>query len=219
MNFSVDRLLRAGVLLAALYPLQSYAAQINAVICEVDASTASSASNAANLQVGAHCAQFSPAAISFDSRPISTSAISFDALLNTPFFNANQFSGSDVYSNFLIEYTGQTFLHAGDNIFNVVHDDGVVLRVGGFTANGCPTGEVVCQPQPTSPANSPFTVTAPADGLYDFTLDYAECCGPPAVLQFQVNSQTVSSTPEPTTMLLIGSALMGLKLVRFRKRT
>jgi hypothetical protein len=214
MNFSLDRLLRAGVLLAALYPLQSYAATISGLVCEVSAAAANDANNAHNMPAGAPCAQFSPTTISFNQQ-VQTS---FNTLLNTPFSNqTNGFSGSDLYTNFLIEYTGQTFLNAGANTFVVAHDDGVVLTIGGVGPGGT-SAVVVNAPGPTSASNSPFTVNAPTAGLYSFTLDYAECCGPPAVLNFVVNAQTVSTTPEPTTIVLIGSALVGLSLARFRKR-
>jgi hypothetical protein len=199
--------MRAGVLLAALYPLQSYAAQL----------TALSAKPWFGRQRGQcrndgpysfKCANFTTDAINYDQQ----GQTSFNTFLNNPVFTneTNGFSGDDLYTDFLIRFTGQTFLNAGDNSFVVAHDDGVVLTIEGNT--------VVDHPGRTSEDDTPFTVTVASAGLYDFVLDYGECCGPPAVLKFDVNAQPVGPTPEPGAMVLIGSALVGLSVARFRKR-
>jgi PEP-CTERM motif len=48
-------------------------------------------------------------------------------------------------------------------------------------------------------------------------LVYGECCGPPAALVVQL--PLISQVPEPGTVLLIAIALIGLGLVRRRRRT
>jgi hypothetical protein len=211
MKFSADRLLRAGVLLAALYPLQSYAATINGTVCEVDDTTARNAANAETMSTAtSKCATFTTSAINYDQQ----GAASISTFLNNPTFinTFNGFSGSDSDVDFLLRLTGQTFLNAGANSFVLAHDDGAVLTMPGISST-----PIFNAPGPTSENDSPVTVNAPSAGLYDFVLDYGECCSPPAVLKFAVNGAPVG-TPEPSTMMLIGSAFVGLGVARFRKR-
>jgi hypothetical protein len=103
-------------------------------------------------------------------------------------------------------------LNAGDNSFVVPHDDGLTLFINGI-------GLVVDHPGPTSPVSTPFIVTAATAGLFDFTLQYGECCGPPAVLGLDINGQAVGNpTPEPISLALLGIGLGGLWLRRSRAR-
>ena len=166
------------------------------------------ATNASIIPSGPPDAEFYSAGINYDSR---VTGYTPNLFLNNPaFFNTSgAFDPSGSLDNTFIRFTGQTFLNAGVNTFLVPHDDGVVLNITGI-------GLVFDQPGPTSPVLTTFDVTAPSDGLYDFTLLYCECDGPPAVLEFSVNSVVVG-VPEPGSAVLLAVGGFGL-LVALRRR-
>jgi|tagenome__1003787_1003787.scaffolds.fasta_scaffold20169011_1 hypothetical protein len=111
-------------------------------------------------------------------------------------------------------FTGDIFLNAGLNTFNITHDDGVALSVdGGATVSALSAG-------PTSPTTTPFTITTPGAGNYHFALSYGECCSGPAVLNWSyLTGQPVGSVPEASTwaMMLLGFAGIGMAVRRSRK--
>ena len=112
----------------------------------------------------------------------------------------------NIADNLFIQLTGQIYLTAGANAFQVGHDDGLNINVAGI-------GTVLDQPNPTSFVLTPFNITAPTSGLYDFTLDYNECCGAPAYLEwaFPSGAPITGSVPDGgTTMSLLGLSLAGL---------
>ena len=166
------------------------------------------ATNATILPPGAPDAEFYCAGINYDSR---VTGYTPNLFLNSPgFFNTSPtFNPTGTLNNTFILFTGQTYLNAGVNTFLVPHDDGVTLNFAGI-------GLVLNQPGPTSPVTTAFDVTAPSAGLYDFTLQYCECTGPPAVLEFSVNSVIVG-VPEPSSTLLLSTGGLGL-LVALRRR-
>ena len=166
------------------------------------------ATNASVVPSGAPDAEFYTSGINYDSRVTGYTPNLF--LSNPGFFNSSQtFNPTGSLDNAYIRFTGQTYLNAGVNTFFVPHDDGVTLNITGI-------GMVLNQPNPTSPVTTTFDVTAPSAGLYDFTLQYCECAGPPAVLEFAVNSVIVG-VPEPGSALLLSAGGFGL-LVALRRR-
>jgi hypothetical protein len=163
----------------------------------------------ANTPVTAPDATFNPTAINYDS---SVGGYTVGGFLNNPLFSntsAGFSAGANLDNTFML-FTGQTFLKAGDNSFVTAHDDGFELRIPGASFD-------LQEPGPTAPVFTPYTVTAPADGMYDFTLAYGECCGPPATLTFQVNGAPVGNVPEPSSLLLLGSGLLGMGGIAWRK--
>jgi PEP-CTERM motif len=163
--------------------------------------------------LGTADAQFTPAQINFNSN--GSTDYTVGSFLNNPaFYNTSgSFSASNTLNNSYMLFTGSTYLNAGANSFVTPHDDGFELAVSGaYSDSSFINAFDFSQPGPTSPVYTPYTVYAPTAGMYDFTLSYGECCGPPAVLGFSVNGAPVTSAvPEPRTyaMLLAGLGLIG----------
>lgn len=189
----------AGILLASAGVSQ---AQIVGTIWENDPNPG----DAGFVPSSGPSAQFDTSGINYDSR---VSGYTIATFLNNPtFFNqTGGFNAADTADNIHIEFTGSVFLNAGANNFYVNHDDGLTLNITGI-------GVVVNEPSATAPTTTPFNVTATSAGSYPFVLEYSECCGPPAVLQWQINQQTVGgSVPDVSpTWLLLGLAMTGLAL-------
>jgi hypothetical protein len=162
------------------------------------------ANDPANWNTAGPYATFLTTAINFDSRVTGYTPTAF---LNGPVFTGfNSFDPNADLNNTEVVITGLQFLQSGPNYFYVTHDDGVYIELPGvsFTFD---------QPGPTSPITEYFTVNNPgAAGLYAFTLNYAECCGAPAVLV-----SNLGSVPEPGTLALVGSGALGLAGLLRRK--
>ena len=177
--------------------------------------------SAATLPSGMADATFAPGAIDYNPTD-SFSVYTLGAFLNNPVFNnqsaafvaAGGANASFSYGsgNTFIDITGTIGLLNGNNAFVVAHDDGVVLNITGF-------GNVVDAPGPTAEDLTPFNVdnTGPA-GNFAFNLQYVECCGPPATLQFSINNVTVG-VPEPSTwaIMLVGFGGLGAAMRARRK--
>jgi hypothetical protein len=116
-------------------------------------------------------------------------------------------SPSDGVDNIHVQLNGMIFLASGANPFGVGHDDGLRIDVAGL-------GTVLDTPGPTAFVLTPFTINNPgAAGVFPFTLDYNECCGPPAFLEwaFPNGAPITGNVPDAgTTLGLFGLGLTGL---------
>jgi hypothetical protein len=172
--------------------------------------TGDTSDNADTIPTGAPTATFTATAINFG---VSDS----DAFDFNDFLGANgtvtSGSGAALMDNSHVELTGQLFLNAGVNNFEIGHDDGEDLSVPGATVTGAD------QPGPTAFDLTDFTITAGTAGTYDFTLEYNECCGGPAILEWtDMNGTPITAPDAATTATLLGAAFGGLALARrFRK--
>jgi hypothetical protein len=119
-------------------------------------------------------------------------------------FNHPAVAGDDL-NNTHFQFVGTVGLLAGDNKFDVIHDDGLILTIFGI-------GLVVNEPGPTPPVDFPFTVHNPGPaGNFAFQLDYNECCGPPATLIWKINDVVVTGgVPEPATWAMMIMGFFGL---------
>lgn len=164
------------------------------------------AGDASIVPPGPADATFDPGVINYQSG----GAYTISEFLNNPTFSNESAAfitagaGNASIDNTFIQITGTLGLKAGNNSFVVGHDDGVVLNVAGF-------GNVVNEPGPTGFVNTPFNVFNPGPaGNFAFTLNYTECCGPPADLLFTVNNVS-PGVPEPATwsLMLLGVGGVG----------
>jgi hypothetical protein len=211
--------LLSGALLLATTP--SWADIVSGEVWE-NAGNAGNAADFAGNTTGDH-ANFTSSGIDYCSQPSgigpgcsATSAYNVAAFLNFPTFTGatGGFLPNKDLNNTFIQLTGTIFLTAGANSFNINHDDGLVLSLDGGI------GTVLNDGGATSPTVTPFTITAPSTGNFHFTLDYAECCGAPAVLQWTFPSGTpVGSVPEPSSAaVLVGTLATMAFFLRRRKR-
>ena len=96
----------------------------------------------------------------------------------------------------ILEISGtETFV--GGTTYSITHDDGIVVTLDGSV--------IISSMVPTP---SPVTSTFTASGTHNIVIEYAECCGNPAILTS--NLPVNSTVPEPGTLpLTLGALLTG----------
>jgi len=200
------------VSLALFAASSSQAAVLNGSIWEGDLSNDASAcvvcGGAPTPNVHLECDQLYSAVTSY----------TLGGFINAPTLSTILTGGShagDALNNTHITLTGNLFLGAGVNNFTIAHDVELSLILPVF-------GNVVSAPGPTSPVVTAFSVAnGGAGGTFAYTLNYNECCGPPAVLQWQyANGNPISAVPEPSTwaMMLLGFAGLGFAFRQSRRK-
>ena len=180
-------------------------AQVNGSLWENDLSD-----NAGVVPGGAPNVTFTTPGINFHSGIAYTIGEFLTSASSSVLTGAGELGNS--LDNVHIQLTGSLFLSAGDNLFSVQHDDGLVLQISGL-------GTVLDAHIPTPPIVTPFTVhNTLGAGIYSYTLDYNECCGAPAALAWVYpTGQPVGSVPDAaSTLTLLGLATTCL--VAWRKR-
>jgi PEP-CTERM motif len=143
----------------------------------------------------------------------ATSSISFSESDNSilTFLNSggamNITGGDGPMDPTLVTFIVNNFTLPHNTAFSVAHDDGASFYINGTS--------FFSQPGPTAFVLSSFTYTGPTVTGGTLELVYGECCSPPGI--FETNLPTGGNTPEPGTLVMFGSGVIGLAGLLRRK--
>lgn len=142
--------------------------------------------------------------IDYNSPGATNNPYTVDSFLNHPIFS-NENGGFDptgTADNTELVITGTLTLAVGDTLV-VGHDDGAGLLLTNVSTSAQQVA--VNYPGPTVFRQDSYVEQTA--GTYNFALAYAEGNGAPADLNFTVNGMTVGATPEPSSLILLGTGL------------
>ena len=132
-------------------------------------------------------------------------------------------------------FSASVYLSAGKHTLVINHDDGAELTSTGgaggaltfsnISAGSQYSGHSIGYSAPTvansSTGTQSGTVNVTTAGVYTFKLGYGEVNSLPAILSFTVDGAPVQTTPEPSTVVMAGTAALaglGCAVRRRRKR-
>jgi hypothetical protein len=124
---------------------------------------------------------------------------------NTPFYTPVT-NGSPYQGTFFQFTWTETFSTSVLRNITLFHDDGAYLAMDG--------GMLIDSSAPTTAIPSYYTGIISA-GVHNFVLNYGGVNGFPEVLQY---SASTSPVPLPPSALLLGSGLLGVGLLRWRRK-